>query len=168
MAVVVTQWVERLLPVPEVRSSNPGIGKIYIEHLFTVNCNEKTKIKRLRMVHFLKIMVGWVSDCRFTLTSFLAFSESILKPLQNVLTSEKVLMHYLWLAFVTWQPLSLSLSFYLLHLSNQLFNNCFYFNSKHCGRLGRKQDLRKASQSYKSCTKIIFNSGVVLTTKLRI
>ena len=33
-AVVVAQ----LLLIPEVRSSNPVNGKIYIEHLFTVNC----------------------------------------------------------------------------------------------------------------------------------
>ena len=42
-AVVVAQLVERLLPIPEVHSSNPVIGKnlfiyIYIEHLLTVNC----------------------------------------------------------------------------------------------------------------------------------
>ena len=30
---------------PEVHGSNPVIGKIYIEH-FTVNCIEKTKIKK--------------------------------------------------------------------------------------------------------------------------
>ena len=30
--VAVTQLVERLLPIPEVRGSNPVIGKIYIEH----------------------------------------------------------------------------------------------------------------------------------------
>ena len=34
-AVVVTQLVERLLPIPEVHGSNPVIGQIYIEHLFT-------------------------------------------------------------------------------------------------------------------------------------
>ena len=34
-AVVVAQLVERLLPIPEVQGSNPVIGKIYIEHLFT-------------------------------------------------------------------------------------------------------------------------------------
>ena len=35
---------------------NPVIGKIYIEHLFIVNCIEKTKIKkkRLGMAHFFK------------------------------------------------------------------------------------------------------------------
>ena len=40
VAVVVAQLVERLLPIPEVRGSNPVIGKnlFYIEHLFTVNC----------------------------------------------------------------------------------------------------------------------------------
>ena len=39
-AVVVAQLVERLLPIPEVRGSNPVIGKILfisIEHLFTIN-----------------------------------------------------------------------------------------------------------------------------------
>ena len=53
-AVVVAQLVELLLPIPEVRGSNPVIGKIYIEHL-TVNCIEKTKIKKKRpgMAHFL-------------------------------------------------------------------------------------------------------------------
>ena len=40
-AVVVAQLVEQLLTIPEVRGSNPVIGKnlfISIEHLFTVNC----------------------------------------------------------------------------------------------------------------------------------
>ena len=32
-AVVVAQVVERLLLIPEIRSSNPVIAKIYIEHL---------------------------------------------------------------------------------------------------------------------------------------
>ena len=43
---VVAQLVERSLSIPEVRGSNPVIGKIYIEHLFTVNCIEKTKIRK--------------------------------------------------------------------------------------------------------------------------
>ena len=34
MAVVVAQLVERSLSIPEVRSSTPVIGKVYIEHLF--------------------------------------------------------------------------------------------------------------------------------------
>ena len=35
------------LPTPEVRGSNPVIGKkLYLYHLFTVNCIEKTKIKK--------------------------------------------------------------------------------------------------------------------------
>ena len=42
----VAQLVERLLPIPEVQGSNPVIGKIYIEHLLTVNCIEKTEIKK--------------------------------------------------------------------------------------------------------------------------
>ena len=41
--VVVAQLVERLLPTPGVRGSNPVIGQIYIEHLFTVKGIEKTK-----------------------------------------------------------------------------------------------------------------------------
>ena len=65
-AVVVAQLVERLLPIPEVRGSNPVIGKIlflYIEHLFTVNCVlKRRKIKKNRpgMAHFfLKKVCEW-------------------------------------------------------------------------------------------------------------
>ena len=43
VTIVVALLVERSLPTPEVRSSNPVIGKLYI----TVNCFEKTKIKKL-------------------------------------------------------------------------------------------------------------------------
>ena len=39
------QLVEQLLPTPEVRGSNPVIGKIYNDHLFTVSFIEKTKNK---------------------------------------------------------------------------------------------------------------------------
>ena len=55
-AVVVAQLVERSLAIPEDQGWNPVIGKIYIEHLFTVNCIEKTKLKKKRsgMAHFLK------------------------------------------------------------------------------------------------------------------
>ena len=59
-AVIVAQLVELSLPIPEVRGSNPVIGKkffISIEHLFTINCVlEKTKIKKKRpgMAHFFK------------------------------------------------------------------------------------------------------------------
>ena len=45
---VVAQLVERPFPIPEVHGSNRVIDKIYIEHLFTVNCIEKTKIKKKR------------------------------------------------------------------------------------------------------------------------
>ena len=46
-AVVVTQLVERLLPIPEVDGSNAVIGKkLYLT--FTVNYIEKTKIKKKR------------------------------------------------------------------------------------------------------------------------
>ena len=53
MAVVVTQLVERLLPKPAVRGSNPATSKIYIEHVFTVICIETRKInkKRQEMAH---------------------------------------------------------------------------------------------------------------------
>ena len=37
-AVVVAQLVEHSLLTPEVRGSNPVIGKFYIKHLFTFNC----------------------------------------------------------------------------------------------------------------------------------
>ena len=50
LAVVVAQLVERSLPIPEVHGLNPVISKIYIEHLFTVNCIEKTKIKKKRPI----------------------------------------------------------------------------------------------------------------------
>ena len=43
-AVVVAQSVEWSLPIPEVRGSNPVIGK-HLNRTFTVNCIEKTKIK---------------------------------------------------------------------------------------------------------------------------
>ena len=51
--VVVAQLVERSLPIPEVRGSNPVIGK-NLYRTFTVNCIEKTKIKKKRpgMAHF--------------------------------------------------------------------------------------------------------------------
>ena len=44
--VAVAQLVERSLPIPEVRSSNPVIGKNlfnYIEHLLTVNCESERR-----------------------------------------------------------------------------------------------------------------------------
>ena len=45
--------VERLLRIPEVCGSNPVIGKIYIEYLFTVNCIAKLqKKKSLEMADF--------------------------------------------------------------------------------------------------------------------
>ena len=64
------QLVEQLLPIPEARGSNPVIGKIYIEHLFaTVNCIEKTKIKKKRsgLTHFFKKrkFSGLLLRCKF-------------------------------------------------------------------------------------------------------
>ena len=51
--VVVAQLVEWSLPIPEVRGSNPVIGKNLLI-LNIVNCLEKTKIKKKRpgMAHY--------------------------------------------------------------------------------------------------------------------
>ena len=45
---VLAELAERSLLTPEVRGSNTVIGKISIEHLFTVKHIEKTKIKKQR------------------------------------------------------------------------------------------------------------------------
>ena len=52
---MVAQLVERSLPIPEVHGSNPVISK-NLYRTFTVNCIEKTKIKKKRpgMAHFFK------------------------------------------------------------------------------------------------------------------
>ena len=47
-AVVVAQLVERSLPIPEVRGSNPVIGKIYWTFVYCQLCIEKTKNKEKR------------------------------------------------------------------------------------------------------------------------
>ena len=54
-AVVVANFVERSLPIPEVRCSNLVIGK-KLYWTFNVNCIEKTKImkKRPRLANFFK------------------------------------------------------------------------------------------------------------------
>ena len=39
------RWAVVVAPIPEVRGSNPVISKILMEHLFTVDCIEMTKIK---------------------------------------------------------------------------------------------------------------------------
>ena len=44
-AVVVAQLVERLLLTSEVCGLNPFLVKTFTEHLFPVNCIEKTKIR---------------------------------------------------------------------------------------------------------------------------
>ena len=54
-AVGVAQLAERLLPTPEIRSSNPNIGNEIFGMYLSVLCNpEKTKIteKRPEMAHF--------------------------------------------------------------------------------------------------------------------
>ena len=52
------QLVEQPPLIPEVHRPNPVIGKIYIPHLFTVNCIEKTKIMKTGpgMAHFIKLI----------------------------------------------------------------------------------------------------------------
>ena len=47
-AVVVGQLVEQSLPKPQVRGSNPVIGKIYWTFVYCQLCIEKTKIKKKR------------------------------------------------------------------------------------------------------------------------
>ena len=72
MAVVVDQLVERLLPIPEVCGSNPVIGK-NIYRTFTVNCTEKTKIKKKRprmAPFFFKLKVRKLIKVRDSLTDF--------------------------------------------------------------------------------------------------
>ena len=75
--VVVTQLVEWSIPTPEVRGSNPVISKTSIEHLYTVNCIEKTKIKKKRpgMDHFnfllyLKITIPRMAQFKTRLHTF--------------------------------------------------------------------------------------------------
>ena len=54
-AVVVTKLVERSLSFQRSAVQIQSSAKIYIEHLLSTNCIEKTKIKkRPGMVHFLK------------------------------------------------------------------------------------------------------------------
>ena len=43
---VVAPLVERLLPRTEVCGSNPVIRKLYLYYQYTVNCIEKTNIKK--------------------------------------------------------------------------------------------------------------------------
>ena len=55
------QLVERSVPITEVRSSNPVIGK-HVFLTFTVNCIEKTKIKkkRPRKAHLKKTLFRFI------------------------------------------------------------------------------------------------------------
>ena len=57
MAVVVPLLVEHSVTTPEVRGSKPVIGKLFLEHMFTVNCIEKANIEKNRpgMAHLKKI-----------------------------------------------------------------------------------------------------------------
>ena len=45
-AVIVAQLVGRSLLTSVVQGSNPVISQSYIDHLFTINCIEKMKIKK--------------------------------------------------------------------------------------------------------------------------
>ena len=61
-AVVVAQLVERLLPIPEIRGSNPVIGYIIYYQLYLKNCIEKTKIKKRGRdwPNFFKKKTNWL------------------------------------------------------------------------------------------------------------
>ena len=52
------QLAEQLIPTPEVRGLNHGIGEFLKEHLFAVNFVGKTKIKKKRsgMAHLKKLL----------------------------------------------------------------------------------------------------------------
>ena len=56
-SVVAVQLVERSLPTPEIRGSNPVIGKFYLLSAVLKNCVEKTK-KTPGMARFLKKTIG--------------------------------------------------------------------------------------------------------------
>ena len=74
VTVVVAQLVEWVLPIPEVRGLNPVIFKIDNEHCFTVNCFEKTKIKKKeaktghlkkkKEILFLNFYEFWISKLK--------------------------------------------------------------------------------------------------------
>ena len=60
-AVVVAQLAERSLPSPEIRRSNPDIGRIFFDNLsVNCNCSEKTKINWKEAVNgpFIKSNYG--------------------------------------------------------------------------------------------------------------
>ena len=63
-AVVVAQLVERSLPTPEVRGSNPVIGKLLYIIFVYCQCKEKTKImkKRPEMAHLKKFKLNIVNQ----------------------------------------------------------------------------------------------------------
>ena len=54
------QLVEQSLLIPEVRGSTPVNRQNFFEHLFIINCIEKTKINK-RMAHLKKKNFGNVS-----------------------------------------------------------------------------------------------------------
>ena len=81
------QLAEWSLPMPEVHGSNPVIGKIYIKHMFTVNCIDNTKIqmKRPGMVllktnivgpQMVEVFVKWFFCCSFPTSLSLSLSLS--------------------------------------------------------------------------------------------
>ena len=53
-----SQLVERSVPTPEVRASNPVTRKLLnLEHLFTADCIEKTRIKKRGQEWPIKIKI---------------------------------------------------------------------------------------------------------------
>ena len=66
--------LENSLPIPEVYGTNPVIGKIYVEHLLTVNCFEKTKRRKeagngtLNTVYATWLIISVYPGSKFGLT----------------------------------------------------------------------------------------------------
>ena len=73
---VVAQLVKRLLPIPEVRGSNPAIGKklfiLNIRLLSTVYCKDENKEKEARNGPFKKITFGEILNAIWAILSPLA------------------------------------------------------------------------------------------------
>ena len=85
-AVVVAQLVEPLLQIPEVHSSNPVMGK-KLCWTFTVNCIEKTKIKKKRGREWPILKKNWnlLELCDVVVTLVTSKRRFIQKLNENVL-----------------------------------------------------------------------------------
>ena len=124
------QLAEWSLPMPEVHGSNPVIGKIYIKHMFTVNCIDNTKIqmKRPGMVllktnivgpQMVEVFVKWFFCCSCCFPTSLSLSLSLSRALS--LSCSLSLSRALSLSLSVSLSLSLSLG---LSLSLSLSLSC--------------------------------------------